>query len=48
LTPDAAQYVRESIGQLEMSASQSVLTAMIFLVAGVAATTMLLRTRDLA
>lgn len=48
LTPDAAQYVKELIGHLEMSASQSALTAAIFLVAGIAATTMLLRTRDLA
>ncbi len=48
LTLDASHYVRESIGNLEMSASQSALTAVIFLVAGIAATTVLLRTRDLA
>ena len=48
LTPDAAIYTIDYIGSLEMSASQSFLTALIFVAAGVAATTILLRTRDLA
>jgi ABC-2 type transport system permease protein len=48
LTPDAAVYTNESVGNLELSASQSGLTALIFLVAGIAATSILLRTRDLA
>lgn len=48
LTPDAAIYTREFIGSLELSASRSALTAFIFVLAGIGATTILLRTRDLA
>ncbi len=48
LTPDAATYTTEFVGNLELSASRSVLSALIFAIAGIAATTVLLRTRDLA
>ncbi len=48
LTPDAAIYTRDVVGNITQSASQSALTALIFVLAGTAATTILLRTRDLA
>lgn len=48
LTPEVATYVTDDIGNLALSASGSGVTALIFLVAGVAVTTILLRTRDLA
>ncbi|MFV1971485.1 MAG: ABC transporter permease [Acidimicrobiia bacterium] len=48
LTPETAVYTRDFTGNLDLSAPESVLTALIFLVAGIAATTILLRTRDLA
>jgi ABC-type transport system involved in multi-copper enzyme maturation permease subunit len=48
LTPDAAIYLNEAVGSLDMSASQSAMTALIFVLAGTLATTILLRTRDLA
>ena len=48
LTPEAAIFTNDFIGNLELSASQSALTALIFCLAGIAATTILLRTRDLA
>jgi len=40
--------VDEATGNLEHSASQAASTVLIFLVVGIAATTILLRTRDLA
>lgn len=48
LAPHVAPYTTEFTGNLELSASQSGLTALIFVVAGVAATSILLRTKDLA
>jgi ABC-type transport system involved in multi-copper enzyme maturation permease subunit len=48
LTPEAAIYLSEATGNLEHSASQAALTALIFVAAGIAATSILLRTRDLA
>lgn len=48
LTPNAAIYLNESVGSLDMSAAQSALTALIFVLAGTVATAILLRTRDLA
>ena len=48
LTPNAAIYLNEVLGSLEMSASQSAFTALVFVLAGTAATAILLRTRDLA
>jgi len=48
LTPEIAVYVEEATGNLEHSAPQSASTVLIFLVVGIAATTTLLRTRDLA
>jgi hypothetical protein len=48
LTPEAAVYLHEVAGSLELSASQAALTTLIFVVAGIAATSILLRTRDLA
>ncbi len=48
LTPEAALYLREATGNLELSASQATLTMLIFVVTGIAVTSILLRTRDLA
>ena len=48
LTPNVAIYLNESVGSLDMSASQSALTALLFVLAGTAATAILLRTRNLA
>ncbi|GMQ93060.1 MAG: hypothetical protein BMS9Abin12_0537 [Acidimicrobiia bacterium] len=48
LAPEVAAYTSEFIGSLDVSASASLLTALTFLVAGVTATSILLRTRDLA
>lgn len=48
LASDVATYTDEFIGSLDVSAFQSVLTTLIYLGAGIAATSLLLRTRDLA
>ncbi len=48
LATEASIYTTEFTGTLELSASQSVLTAVILFVVGVAATSLLLRTKDLA
>jgi ABC-2 type transport system permease protein len=48
LAPNAAIYAIDMVGNLEMSASKSFLTALLFALAGTAATTILLKTRDLA
>jgi hypothetical protein len=47
LASEAAIYTKEFTGDLELSVLQSATTALIFVVAGTAATTILLRTRDL-
>ena len=48
LAPNAAIYANDLIGNLDPSAFQSALTALLFVLAGTAATTILLKTRDLA
>jgi ABC-2 type transport system permease protein len=48
LTPEAAIYADDIAGSLELSVSNSALTSLLFVLAGIAATTILLRTRDLA
>lgn len=48
LTPDAAVYLSDATGNLEHSTSVAAFTALIFLVAGITITSILLRTRDLA
>ena len=48
LAPNAAIYADDLIGNLDPSASQSALTALLFVLAGTAATAILLKTRDLA
>ncbi len=48
LTPDAAEYLSDATGNLKHSASVAALTVLIFLVAGITITSILLRTRDLA
>jgi ABC-2 type transport system permease protein len=47
IASEAAIYTKEFTGDLELSVLQSATTALIFVVAGTAATTILLRTRDL-
>jgi ABC-2 type transport system permease protein len=48
LTSEAAIFTIDMVGDLTLSAPQSALTALLFVLAGTAATTILLRTRDLA
>lgn len=48
LTPEAAIYADDFIGHLQVSAPHSILTAVIYLAVGVAVTTVLLRSKDLA
>jgi ABC-2 type transport system permease protein len=48
LTPEAAIYADDIVGSLELSVWNSALTSLLFVLAGTAATTILLRTRDLA
>jgi ABC-type transport system involved in multi-copper enzyme maturation permease subunit len=47
LATDAAIYTKDFTGSLELSVAQSASTAILFLVLGITATTILLRTRDL-
>ena len=47
LATDAAIYTKDFTGSLELSVAQSATTTLLFLILGVAATTILLRTRDL-
>lgn len=48
LTPEAARYTEDLVGGLELSVSQSSLTSLVFVMAGIGATSILLRVRDLA
>ena len=48
LTPNAAIYAVDLVGNLELSVTKSVSAAALFLAVGIASTTLLLRTRDLA